>query len=147
MSLGRRCLTLCLSLLVPLSSMAPTAAAEGAIVLDVLEIIGKDGTEVAAILGRPDRCIETYQGDSCQYPGGIEITYIGDRADWIQVAPENEIPFTPDALRQIGLLPTLPVVRNPFRMHWDGHQGLAIVSLFGSGQYVALFQVRAFTAQ
>lgn len=137
----------CLGILGILIAVASSAADDRTVIVDVLEISGKSVSEVAGILGEPGQCTESYQGDACRYHGGIEITYIDDRADWIQVAPKDEIPFAPNALRHIGLLPTLPLVRNPFRMHWDGHQGLAIVSLFGSGRYVALFQVRAYTPQ
>ena len=117
------------------------------VILDVLEIADHSPEEVAAQIGEPTRCDETYQGLSCQYGDEVEIIYIDGKADWIQVTPMAEIPFEPTALKHLGLLVTLPLVRNPFRMHWDGHQGLAVVSLFGSGRYVALFQVRSVTRQ
>ncbi len=117
------------------------------VILDVLEVSGRSQEEVAALIGQPADCDDTYQGVSCRYGATVEVIFIGGRADWIQVTPPEEISFEPTALRYIGLLPTLPLVRNPFRMHWDRHQGLAVVSLYGSGRYVALFQVRAFTPQ
>ncbi len=116
------------------------------IILDVLAIRGASEVEVETHLGAPLRCNETYYGEACDYIGGIEVVFIRNQADWIQVVPQEEIPFEPSALRHIGLLPALPTVRNPFRMHWEGHQGLSVVSLYGSGQYVAMFQVRAFSA-
>ena len=114
-------------------------------IIDVLSISGSAKTDVARQLGEPVHCAESYQGDACQYAGGIEVVFMEGQADWIQFAPEVKIPFEPAALRHIGLLPALPTVRNPFRMHWDGHQGLAVVSMYGSGRYVALFQVHSFT--
>ena len=123
---------------------APPGNADSPII-DVLSISGSAMTDVARQLGEPVHCAETYQGNACQYAGGIEVVFMDGRADWIQFAPETEIPFEPAALRHIGLLPALPTVRNPFRMHWDGHQGLAVVSVYGSGRYVALFQVHSFT--
>ena len=115
-------------------------------IIDVLAISGSAQTEVARQLGEPVHCAETYQGNACQYAGGVEVVFTDGRADWIRLEPEVEIPFEPGALRHIGLLPAPPAVRNPFRMHWDGLQGLAVVSVYGSGRYVALFQVHSFTA-
>ena len=137
----RKSLFFCLALL-----WAPIGSA-GRPIIDVLDIRGRTQPEVALQLGQSLHCAETYQGTGCQYAGGIEVVFIDGRADWILVAPEVEIPFEPTALRHIGLSPTTPTVRNPFRMHWDGHQGLAVVSVYGSGRYVALFRVHAFTAQ
>ncbi len=114
-------------------------------IIDVQAISGTAETDVVRLLGKPIHCAETYQGSACQYADGIEVVFIDGRADWIQFAPEVEIPFEPAALRHIGLLPAMPTVRNPFRMHWDGHQGLALVSVYGSGRYVALYQVHSFT--
>jgi hypothetical protein len=125
--------------------LGPHSAMANELLLDVLALRGGSEQDIAGALGPPAECRETYQGRKCEYGNGIEITFIDGRADWMQLVPTEEIPFQPGALRYIGLQPALPVVRNPFRMHWDGHQGLAIVSLFGSGKYVALFQVKAYT--
>ena len=120
-------------------------AGAGEVILDVLSLRGTGEQQVARDLGQPEECGETYQGTRCRYRDGIEITFIDGRADWIQVAPEGEIPFEPRAIRHLGLLTVPPAIRNPFRMHWIGHHGLEVVTVLGSGHYVALFQVQAYT--
>jgi hypothetical protein len=117
-------------------------------VIDVRKIIGKSHNEVENVLGQPASCNETYQGLSCNYEiAETEVIYIDGRADWITVSGLENIEFNHGAIRQIGLTPAAPLVQNPFRMHWASHQGLAVVSVYGSGKYVALIQVRAFTPQ
>ena len=115
------------------------------LLLDVLALRGGPESEVAQALGEPEQCGESYQGRKCDYGKSIEVTFIDGKADWFQVSPEGEVPFEPTAIRLMGLQPTQPAIRNPFRMHWIDHQGLKVVSVFASGRYVSLIQVQAFT--
>ncbi len=115
-------------------------------IIDVKQIAGKSVDEVATILGQPVACRDTYQGLSCDYKStDTEIIYINDKADWITIGGFEELEYNYRAIEKIGLRPVLPVVQNPFRMHWDSHQGFAIVSVYSSGRYVVFIQVRAFT--
>ncbi len=114
---------------------------------DVNTIIGRSKSEIEELLGPPQSCKQTYQGSSCKYNFGYveEIVFINHRSDWLMLSGFDQLPFDYRSVRQIGLTPTLPTVANPFRMHWDTYAGIAVVSMYGSGDYVSFIQVRAFT--
>ena len=115
--------------------------------INVLDIVGKDQESVARIIGEPASCKQTYQGVSCRYPdNNLEVVFINDRADWMLLDNLNRLKFHYNALSAIGLRPVPPLINNPFRMHWQHHHGLEVISIYGSGEYVAFIQIKAFTA-
>ncbi len=116
--------------------------------LEVLELVGQSQPAIEARLGAPERCRQTYHGVACEYAAQqIDITYIDGKADWILVSGLQQVAFDHRALEHIGLQPAPPLVRNPFRMHWQSHQGLAVVSVYARGAYVDFIHVQAYTPQ
>ena len=117
--------------------------------LDVREIVGKSRSEIDTLIGQPLSCKDTYQGLSCKYQAGYleEIIFIDDRADWLLLSGFDELLFEYMSIKHIGLPPAPPTVINPFRMHWQFHAGMAVISMYSSGKYVSYIQVRAYTPQ
>ena len=117
--------------------------------LDVREIVGKSRSEIDKLIGEPLSCKETYQGISCKYQAGHleEIIFIDDRADWLLLSEFDELPFEYMSIKHIGLPPAPPTVINPFRMHWQFHAGIAVISMYSAGKYISYIQVRAYTPQ
>ena len=112
----------------------------------VLELVGKSTGEIEQILGIPDKCNKTFDGFSCMYSQyNTEITFINEKADWIQVTGFEEVPFDFRALTHVGLRAKQPDKRNPFSMHWQYHHGMEVISLFAQGKYVSAVLVRAYT--
>ena len=115
---------------------------------NVLELAGKSESEISELLGPPEKCNETYQGESCEYTNhDIEIIYIENRADWITYTISKELPFDASALEYIGLKRAQPVVHNPTKMHWQHYYGLEVITIFGIGSKTLFIQVRAYTPQ
>ncbi len=123
-------------------------SAARAAVVDVTEIVGKSMAQVQQILGSPLQCKKSFQGLSCDYAlAEIEVIFIDEKADWITFGGFQQVEFDYRVLEKIGLIAVPPLVHNPFRMHWQNHQGLAVISVYGSGRWVTFVQVRAFTPQ
>ena len=101
------------------------------------------------MIAEPKSCKQTYQGISCKYEAGHleEIIFIDNRADWLLLSGFDQLPFDYKSIKYIGLPPAPPIVINPFRMHWQYHAGLAVISMYGSGNFVSYIQVRAYTPQ
>ena len=101
------------------------------------------------LLGQAENCRKSYLGEACKFKNGrIEIEFISGKADWISLdLQDTDVNFDYRALTHLGLVPVPPFVHNPFVMHWQGHHGLEVITVYSRGEYVALIQVRAITAQ
>lgn len=129
---------LCLALLLPATSPAQDRS--------VLDLAGRPEQQVRPLLGEPLSCRPTYQGTSCSYENGnTEIIYIDARADWITFTGMENVPFTAEALRHVGLAPAPPLARNPTRLLWLQHQGMEAITVYGDGHAARMIQVRAYT--
>jgi hypothetical protein len=117
--------------------------------IDVLEIAGKSQQDVENLLGIPQSCKKSYLGESCRFKGGrIDIEFINGKADWIGIGFQAvDVEFDYRSISHIGLTPVPPIMHNPFVMHWQGHHGLEVVTVYSRGKYVGLIQVRAITVQ
>ena len=116
--------------------------------IQILDLVGRNQMEVVETIGEAKSCNPSPQGINCYYPQkNLEIVFIDERADWLTVDGFKELAFNFRAIAEIGLKPIPALVTNPFRMHWQYHQGLEVVSVYGSGKNVAFIQVRAFTPQ
>lgn len=100
----------------------------------VATLAGQDQDAVAQSLSEPDSCEPSKYGQRCYYSGGdIEIVFIGGKADWFTITPQDAL-FAPTSLSQLGL-PTdqKPSFSNEFTIRWNGLAGLRQVELFPAG--------------
>lgn len=100
-------------------------------VVDLSKIAGKSESEVAEVLGTPERTENTKYGKKNFYePGETEIVFIKEKADWITIKGINEVPFDRSALSALGLEETAPTFSNSFTMRWENLNGILEVSIF-----------------
>ena len=126
----------------------PIVNTDGSRQYKVMEMVGKSDTEIADILDQPGSCKKTSQGESCYYQNKtIEVIYINGRADWFAFAEIEGVKFDHYAIHYLGLVPASPFVHRARQMHWQGHHGLGLISVYGSGEDVQLIQVRAYTLE
>lgn len=81
--------------------------------VDVLALAGKTPVQVEALLGAPSSR-ETTKNDGVVYPDlyyqgdSVEVVYVDGRAEWISVYRLTNLPFSPDALRALGIATSAP---------------------------------------
>jgi hypothetical protein len=101
------------------------------VTIDIPSIANKTKSEVSVLLGDPSSCAQSKYGEKCQYSKGeTEIVFINGKSDWITVEAIDSIPFTPSALKSIGLTESPPSFKNDFTMRWSGISGFLEVSIF-----------------
>lgn len=126
---------------------ASVARKEIAGVLPVAPLAGQDKAKVAAALEKPAKCEKTKYGDKCYYKGGaVEIVFIGGKADWFTISPQDAA-MDRASLARIGLATDVrPHFQNADVMRWKMLSDLLEVSMFrGAGGKVDYFYVKART--
>ena len=114
--------------------------------IDVVKIAGKSQDQVAEILGKATSCSKGKYGQKCSYSvAETEIVFINGKADWITVEGIDNVPFSNDALKSIGLTPTIPNFKNNFTLRWLSIQGLGEVTIFKGATNSDYAYIKAFT--
>lgn len=115
-------------------------------IVEIPRIAGKTPEELRALLGAPERCETTLYSSRCRYsPGRIEVVFIDGRADWMTVADFGETPFTPAAVKRMGLPEAPPAARDGEQMQWSDLAGLKSVQIVGDGKRIEFARVKART--
>lgn len=110
-----------------------TAAAAGAAPVSLAGIAGQSPEAVQQRLGQAQSCEQGEFSRRCRYPGpGLQVVYIGNRADWITVSlADRELSDEAAALKLLGLPLRDPDERDRNSSTWRnfaGYRELRIVS-------------------
>lgn len=125
-------------------------------IVSIPSIAKKDNKTVESILGPSEECHDikfstkdsdkTQKGKNCSYKNGkIEIVYINEKADWITVNNMNDVSYTPDSIKILGLDPEEPSFHNEYNMRWDNKFNLVSVQLHPAGHNIAYAYIKALT--
>lgn len=77
-------------------------------------VAGKVPGEVQAVLGIASSCGTYRTFPRCTYREGmVRVTFINQRADWIEFRPPYAVPSAPEALRALGLPVSKPAKTRP----------------------------------
>ncbi|WP_345848454.1 hypothetical protein [Shewanella algae] len=118
--------------------------AEG--VIDIMSIAGKSKEEVSSLIGQPTSCGSSKYGEKCQFKmAETEVVFIKGKADWITVEGMDHIPFSKEALKEIGLETSKPTFKNGFTKRWEPYKGFKSVSLFKGGNNCDYAYIKVFT--
>lgn len=109
-----------------------------ALVMDVMQVVGKTEAEVAAMFGPPASCADIRRARLCRYgPHEDEVMFVRDKADMITVQGMDAVAFNPDALRALGLAAASPDHADDHTIRWESIPGLVEVAVFpGAGGVV-----------
>lgn len=114
-----------------LMSLLLAGSAIAAPIVELSKISGRAVKEVEKLLGPPTETAKTEKGPKRIYKeGSIEVVYINEKADWITVTPTKKIPFTKDALKELGLEVTPPTFSNEHVMRWESLKDYQSISIF-----------------
>jgi hypothetical protein len=114
-----------------LMSLLLAGSAIAAPIVELSKISGRAVKEVEKLLGPPTETAKTEKGPKRIYKeGSIEVVYINEKADWITVTPTKKIPFTKDALKELGLEVTHPTFSNEHVMRWESLKDYQFISIF-----------------
>jgi len=112
-------------------SLLFTTLTYAAPIVDINKIAGKTKNKVSKYLGKPTSCKKNKYGKKCNYKKGeTEIVFINGKADWITIEGIDSIPFSPSALKALGLKTTKPSFKNNFSLKWSSINGLREVTIF-----------------
>jgi len=126
---------------------ATTPAAQ---LVDVTTLAGKDEAAVAKLLGKPVAKDKSKYGQKRRYAlkdgGSVEITFIGGKADWLEITPGKDapVPFGPACGQAIGI-PAAPAFASAATIRWDGANGIRSVEAFPAGKNVDYWHVKVTT--
>ncbi|MBG3875571.1 hypothetical protein FVW20_00645 [Desulfovibrio oxamicus] len=126
------------------------ATAPAKLLVDVPSLSGKDEVAVAKLLGKPTAKDKSKYGQKRRYalPGGgnVEITFIGGKADWMEITPGKDapVPFGPACGQAIGIS-AAPAFASAATVRWDGVNGIQSVEAFPAGAHVGYWYVKVKT--
>ncbi|WP_154662448.1 hypothetical protein [Solimonas flava] len=126
---------------------APPSGAAGGVRLDLKTFAGRTRNEVRQVLGEPQRCEPAEFSERCRYGGlGVEITYIGDKADWITVPMGYDAyPLLPQTLATLGLPVRDPDEVSEHENIWHDLAGYREVRLVGGDQGAIYARIKVAT--
>lgn len=125
----------------------PTAAGAPGMRLDLKTCAGRSREDVRQVLGEPQRCEPAEFSERCRYGGlGVEITYIGGKADWITVPMGYDAsPLLPQTLATLGLPVRDPDEVNEHENIWHELAGYREVRLVGGDQGAIYARIKVAT--
>ncbi|WNO10281.1 hypothetical protein [Teredinibacter sp. KSP-S5-2] len=101
------------------------------VLVDVPSIVGKNKSEVSALIGEPGSCENTEQGEQCAYAQAeLQIAFINNKADWMTVEGVDHLPFNSIAMENLGLNLGSPSSSSDYEIRWENTGGLILVSLY-----------------
>ena len=108
------------------------------VVMDVMRVVGRPESEVAALLGEPSSCEQVHRARWCKYPPHQdEVMFVAGKADMVTVRAMGAVAFNESALGSLGLAPAAPDQADPYAIRWQSLPGLEEVTVFpGPGGFV-----------
>jgi hypothetical protein len=109
--------------------------------VDVTLIAGADPDSVSRLLGEPtSRDTNRYRGTdhprATYRGGGVLVTYIDGKADWIEVTRPAGLSFGPEAIRAFGIKAApAPSFRNQHIVRWETWEGGNVPGFVGVSMF------------
>lgn len=106
-------------------------AEEKPLILDVPALAHASQASVEGALGKAEFCRKSRLGLSCRFAArGIEVVFVGDKAERIVVNELDDTPFDKTAITRFGFKNQEPDAVTDEAMRWERIPGIAEVSLF-----------------
>jgi len=124
----------------------PACSQQQDILINVMELVGKNKDAVSEIIGAATNCSPSKYGETCQFAmAETEIVFIQGRADWITIEGLDDQPFSNSIIQLLGFQPKSPNFSNAFTKRWEPIQGLISVSLFKGSSNSDYAYIKAYT--
>lgn len=115
----------------PVSIAEPAMKPASTVVMDVMQLVGKSESDVAALLGQPTGCEDIHRARMCRYrPHGNEVMFVAGKADMITVLGMADVPFDEHALVALGFAPVSPDHADADGIRWESLPGLEELTVF-----------------
>ena len=140
---------LLLAFILPGLAITPAVAQQPTIspLVSVLAIAHKGPKQVDGLLGRPSKKRQE-RGRHGMFPvreyqhGSIQITFIKDKAEWIDVYPSSRVPFKARAILGAVSLPYQePNFSNQTKIQWHSLAGMLQIYAFSSPKGVNFIHI------